>query len=74
MQSGTPSCCKAAPINSAPVQSLTSVSNDGAVVLRATNDIAGDFPASILSSGANSPRLEKLQHSSVHALLCTFLV
>ena len=76
VQSGNPSCCQVAPINSTPVQNLllSGNSNDGAQVFRALSGMAGDIPASILFSGRGSPRLAKLQHSPVHALLCTFLV
>lgn len=74
--SGSHFCCKMAPIDSGPAQNLlvSSSSNDGAVVLHAISDIVGDLPALILVSGRGSPRLAKLQHSPVHALLCTFLV
>jgi hypothetical protein len=53
---------------------LSSGSSDSAIVLRPISDIAGELPASILFSGRSSPQSEKLRHSPVHALLCTFLV
>ena len=74
--SGAPSCCKVAPIESTavlPIQILGS-SHDRTYVLRATNEIAALIPAPLLSSGRGSPRTAPLQHSPVHALLCTFLV
>jgi hypothetical protein len=76
VQSRNPSCCKVAPINSTPVQNLvlSGGSSDGAVVMRALSGMTGDVPAPILLLGRGSPRLAKLQHSPVHALLCTFLV
>jgi hypothetical protein len=74
--SGTPSCCKVAPVDSTPVQPLllSGVSQDSTYGLHAISDIAEVFPVSILLSGRGSPRSAKLQHSPVHALLCTFLV
>lgn len=76
MQSTNPSCCKVAPVNSTPLQNLlsSSVSNDGVVASSAVSDLAGEIPALILLSGRGSPGMAKLQHSPVHALLCTFLV
>jgi hypothetical protein len=73
---GSPCCCKMAPVNSAPAQNLpaSNGSNDGTVILGAISDIAGDIPASSLFSDRGSPQVAKLQHSPVHALLCTFLV
>jgi hypothetical protein len=72
----TRSCCKIAPIESTPIQPilLSGVSNDNANGLQATSDIADALPAPVLLSRRGSPRLTKLQHSPVHALLCTFLV
>jgi hypothetical protein len=72
----SPACCKVAPIESAPFQPLVlpGVSQDSAYGLHAISDIAGMLPAPTLFSGRGSPRLAKLQHSPVHALLCTFLV
>jgi len=74
--SGTASCCKLAPIESTPVQpiQLSGASHDSANVLQATSDIAGVLPASALLLRRGSPPLTKLQHSPVHAFLCTFLV
>lgn len=74
--SGTASCCKVAPIESTPIQPilLSGVSNDSANGLHATSDIAGALPAPALLWRRGSPLLTKLQHSPVHALLCTFLV
>jgi hypothetical protein len=74
--SGTPSCCKVAPIDSTPVQPLllSGVSQDSTYGLHAISDIARMLPVPILLSGRGSPRSAKLQHSPVHALLCTFLV
>jgi hypothetical protein len=76
VQSGNPSCCKVAPINSTPVQNLvlSGSSSDGAVVFQALSGMAGDVPAPILLLGRSEPQSAKLQHSPVHALLCTFLV
>jgi hypothetical protein len=76
MQTGIPSCCKVAPIESTPAQelSLTGGANDSAYGLHATSDLAGALPAPVLLSGRGSPRRMKLQHLPVHALLCTFLV
>ena len=74
--SGTASCCKMAPIESTPIQPslLSSVSHDRAYDLQATSDIAGALRAPALLLRRGSPLLTKLQHSPVHALLCTFLV
>ena len=76
MQSGNPCNCKVAPIDSAPGPStpLSSGANDGTVTFRVVSDIAGNPLASIYLSGSNSPQSGKLQHSPLHALLCTFLV
>jgi hypothetical protein len=74
--SGTPSCCKMAPIESTPIQPilLSGVSHDSAYGLQATSEIAGALPAPALLLRRGFPLLTKLQHSPVHALLCTFLV
>jgi hypothetical protein len=74
--SASPLCCKVAPIDSTPVQPLLlpGVSQDSAYGLHAISDVAWVLPAPILLSGRGSPRLAKLQHPPVHALLCTFLV
>jgi len=74
--SATPACCKVAPIESTPFQPLVlpGGSQDSAYGLHAISDIAGVLPAPFLFSGRGSSRLAKLQHSPVHALLCTFLV
>ena len=74
--SGTPSCCKIAPIDSTSIQPilLSGVSQDSASGLQATSDIAGALPAPALLLRRGSPLSTKLQHSPVHALLCTFLV
>lgn len=74
--SGTPSCCKIAPIESTPIQPilLSGLSQDSAYGLQATTVIAGALPAPALLLRRGSPHLTKLQHSPVHALLCTFLV
>jgi hypothetical protein len=76
VQSGNPSCCKVVPINSTPVQNLvlSGGSSDSAVVFQALSGMAGDVSAPILLSGRGSPQSEKLRHSPVHALLCTFQV
>ena len=76
VQSENLSCCKVAPSNSTPVQNLvlSGGSRDGAVVVRALSGMAGDVSAPILRLGRGSPRSAKLQHTPVHALLCTFLV
>ena len=76
VQSGNPSCCKGSPFKSTAAQNFlpSSGSNDGVVVLSEMSDIAGNVPTAILSPDRSSPRLAKLQHSPVHALLCTFLV
>src|ERR1039457_1651506 len=48
--SGTPSCCKVAPIESTPIQPilLSNVSHDSAYGLQATSDIAGALPVPAL--------------------------
>jgi hypothetical protein len=76
IQSGNPCSCKVEPINATLAQnlSLSSGSSNSARVLRPINGFAGELPASILFLGRGSPRSEKLQHSAVRALLCTFLV
>jgi hypothetical protein len=75
-QSSNPCRCKVAPTDSAPVQnlSLSSASSDSTIVLQEVNDVAGTLPASILSSDKDISQLGKLQHSPLHAFLCTFLV
>ena len=74
--SGTPSCCKIAPIKSTPIQPilLSGLSHNSGYGLQATSDIAGALPAPALLLRRGSPLLTKLQHSPVHALLCSFLV
>jgi hypothetical protein len=76
MLSKTPCSCKVEPINSTPLQNLplSSGSSQSAIVLLPISGIAGELPALVHLSGRGSLRSEKLQHSSVHALLCTFLV
>lgn len=76
MQSGNPCTCKVEPIHLTPLQNLplSSGSSHSAVVFGPIRGIAGELPALIHFSGRGSPRSEKLRHSSVHALLCTFLV
>jgi hypothetical protein len=76
MQSEKPCTCKVEPINSTPLQNLplSSGSSHSAVVFLPISGIAGELPALVHFSGRGSLRFEKLQHSSVHALLCTFLV
>jgi len=72
----TPSCCKVAPIESMPVQPmlLPGVSQDSAYGLHPASELAGALPVPALLLRRGVPLLTKLQHSPVHALLCTFLV
>jgi hypothetical protein len=74
--SGTTSCCKIAPIESTPIQPilLSGLSQDRVYGLNVTSDIAGTLSAPVQRLGRGSPLSTKLQHSPVHALLCTFLV
>jgi len=70
------SCCKIAPTDTAPTQNplLSGGAGSSTPAIRATNDLARDLPSAVLLIGRGSPRSAKLQHSPVHALLCTFLV
>jgi hypothetical protein len=74
--SGESSCCKVAPAEPAPSMPLFLNDNslDGAYVLQATSALAAILTAPQLVAGRSSPRLAKLVHSPVHAVLCTFLV
>jgi len=76
VQPGNPCSCTVLPVDSTPLQNLplSTGSSHSARVLRPISGIAGELPAATLFSGRGSPRPEKLQHSSLHALLCTFLV
>jgi len=70
------SCCKVAPIDSAPVENplLSSGTDGNTPAIRATSALTGNLTSVVLLVGRASTRSEKLQHSPRYALLCTFLV
>jgi hypothetical protein len=76
MQSDNLCNCESSQTDSAPLQNMptSSSSYDSTFVLKEVFDIAGNFNTPLLASTNDSQQLEKLQHSPLHALLCTFLV
>lgn len=76
MQSDNLCNCQVSSTGSAPFQNFptSSPSYDSTFVLKQVNDIAGNFSTSRVASTSDSQQSEKLQHSPLHALLCTFLV
>jgi hypothetical protein len=69
-------CCKVAPLGTVTTTSISTSdrSDDVMYAHLAMSVVALEPPASAIRSNRGSPHLVKLRHSSVHALLCTFLV
>src|SRR6266700_171158 len=73
---GSPSCCKVAPDQPGPIQAilLSTGSHHGSYQLDVNRVEVLPIQVPALGKDAGSPRLTKLLHSPVHAVLCTFLV
>jgi hypothetical protein len=72
----SPSCCKIASDQPGPIQAilLSTGSHHGSYQLDANRVETLPIQVPVLGKDAGSPRLAKLMHSPVHAVLCTFLV